>query len=137
MMVHMPMAFLPAPPRNVLVLCFGMGTSFRSALSWGVPVTVAELVPNVPSMIGFFHADGEQALRSPNAHVVIDDARRFMERTQDTFDVIAIDPPPPVAAAGSSLLYSTEFYQIARRHLRPGGILQQWLPDADATATSA
>src|SRR5262249_2019431 len=40
-------------------------------------------------------------------------------------------------AAGSSLLYSNEFYKIARRHLRPGGILQQWLPGGDATVTSA
>ena len=43
-------------------------------------------------------------------------------------DVITIDPPPPVEAAGSSLLYSEEFYAIVKRRLRPGGILQQWLP---------
>jgi hypothetical protein len=88
-------------------------------------------------MVGFFHADGAQVLRSPNAHVVIDDARRFMERSQDVFDIIVIDPPPPIAAAGSSLLYSIEFYQIARRRLRPGGVLQQWLPGGDPTVTSA
>jgi hypothetical protein len=37
-----------------------------------------------------------------------------------------------VEAAGSSLLYSEEFYAAARRRLRPGGILQQWLPYGDA-----
>jgi spermidine synthase len=42
--------------------------------------------------------------------------------------VITIDPPPPLEAAASSLLYSKEFYQVARRRLRPGGILQQWIP---------
>ena len=26
------------------------------------------------------------------------------------------------------MLYSKEFYQVAKRRLRPGGILQQWLP---------
>ncbi len=46
--------------------------------------------------------------------------------------MITIDPPPPVEAAGSSLLYSKEFYAIIRRRLRPGGILQQWLPGGDA-----
>lgn len=140
MMAHLPMASLPAPPRSVLVLCFGMGTSFRSALSWDVPVKVVELVPSVPSLFAYFHEDGDQLMRSPNAKVVIDDARRFLERTQESFDVIIVDPPPPVAAAGSSLLYSTEFYQVARSHLRPGGILQQWLPgppEGDATVTSA
>jgi len=137
MMVHLPLASLPAPPRRVLILCFGMGTSFRSALSWNVPVTVVELAPSVPSLAGYFHADGDQLLRSPNATVVIDDARRYLERTRESFDAIVIDPPPPIAAAGSSLLYSTEFYQVARQHLRPGGILQQWLPNGDAMVKSA
>jgi hypothetical protein len=137
MMVHLPMASLDSPARNVLILCFGMGTSFRSALSWGVPATVVELVPSVPSLFGYFHANGDQLLRSPQAEVVIDDARRFLERTRQTYDVIVIDPPPPVTAAGSSMLYSTEFYRVALRRLRPGGILQQWLPNGDTTTTSA
>jgi spermidine synthase len=36
-----------------------------------------------------------------------------------------------VEAAGSSLLYSREFYVLARRRLRPGGILQQWFPGGE------
>jgi spermidine synthase len=130
-MVHLPMSFLETPPKSALVICFGMGTSFRSALSWGVPTTAAELVPSVPRLFGFYHADGPELLRSPLARVVIDDGRRFLERTQDQFDVITIDPPPPVEAAGSSMLYSREFYALARRRLRPGGILQQWFPGGE------
>jgi spermidine synthase len=137
MMVHLPLAFRDQAPTKVLVLCFGMGTSFRSALSWGVPVTVVELVPSVPSLFSYFHADGDQLLRSPLATVVIDDARRYLERTQDTFDAIVIDPPPPVEAAASSLLYSQEFYELARQRLRPGGILQQWLPGGEPIVVSA
>ena len=137
MMVHLPLAFRGTQPGNVLVLCFGMGTSFRSALSWGVPVTVVELVPSVPSLFSYFHADGDALLRSPRATVVIDDARRYLERAGEDFDAIVIDPPPPVEAAASSLLYSPEFYALARRHLRPGGILQQWLPQAEPVVVSA
>jgi hypothetical protein len=98
---------------------------------------VVDLVPSVPKVFGFFHADGEQLLRSPRATVVIDDDRRYLERTRDTYDVIVVDPPPPVAAAGSSLLYSTEFYRVLARRLSAGGILQQWLPGADFTTGSA
>jgi spermidine synthase len=105
-----------------------MGTSFCSALSWNIPVTVAELVPSVPSLFGYFHSDGEALLRSPRATLVIDDGRRYLERTADMFDVIVLDPPPPIEDARWSLLYSREFYGIARRRLRRGGILQQWLP---------
>jgi spermidine synthase len=137
MMVHLPLASLERPPERVLVLCFGMGTSFRSALAWGVDVTAVDLVPGVPPLIGFFHRDGEALLGSPRAHVVIDDARRFLERTRETFDAIVIDPPPPMQAAGSSLLYSTEFYAAAVRRLRPDGILQQWIPGAEPMVASA
>src|SRR6266478_176618 len=110
-----------------------MGTSFRSALSWNVPSTVAELVPSVPRLFGFYHPDGPALLVSPLARVEIDDGRRLLERSSKDFDLITIDPPPPVEAAGSSLLYSREFYEVARRRLRPGGILQQWFPGGEPT----
>jgi predicted membrane-bound spermidine synthase len=128
MMAHLPLAMLDRKPENILIICFGMGTTHRSALSWGISSTVVELVPSVPQVYGYFHADGPELLQSPQSHLVIDDGRLFLERTSEMYDVIAIDPPPPVEAAGSSLLYSKEFYALIKRHLRPGGILQQWLP---------
>jgi spermidine synthase len=137
MMAHLPLAFLDHPPQNVLVICFGMGTTFRSALSWGVPATVVELVPSVPRLFSYFHSDASEVLSSPLAHVVVDDGRRYLERTTEQYDVITIDPPPPVEAAGSSLLYSEDFYTVARQHLRAGGILQQWLDTADAQDLTA
>ncbi len=127
-MAHLPLASLDRPPRNGLVICFGMGTSFRSMLSWGIPSTVVELVPSVPKLFGYFHADGDQLLQSPLAHVVIDDGRRFLDRTSQRFDVIVIDPPPPPSAPASSLLYSRQFYDVIRRRLAPDGILQIWYP---------
>jgi spermidine synthase len=69
--------------------------------------------------------------------VVIDDGRRYLERTSQQYDVITIDPPPPVEAAGSSLLYSEDFYSVIRQRLRPGGILQQWIPAGDAEDLAA
>jgi spermidine synthase len=130
-MAHLPLAFLPRPPQNALAICFGMGTSFRSLMSWNIPTTAVELVPSVPKLFWYFHADAHELLHSPLSRVVIDDGRAYLARTQQQFDVITIDPPPPVEAAGSSLLYSTEFYATIRRRLRPGGILQQWLPKDD------
>jgi spermidine synthase len=130
-MAHLPLAFLSHPPRNALAVCFGMGTSYRSLMSWNIPVTAVELVPSVPKLFWYFHSDAQELLTSPRSHLVIDDGRAFLERTEQQFDVITIDPPPPVEAAGSSLLYSTQLYATIRRRLRPGGILQQWLPKDD------
>jgi spermidine synthase len=127
-MVHLPLAFHRNPPQSALIICFGMGTSYRSALSWNIDTTAVELVPSVPKAFGFYHADGAQVLSNPKGRVVIDDGRRFLARVRDKYDVIAIDPPPPVEAAGSSLLYSTEFYALIKQHLKPHGILQVWSP---------
>jgi spermidine synthase len=137
MMVHVPLALAGGHPKNALVICFGMGTSFRSALSWGIPVTAVELVPSVPGLVGFYHENGPEALRSPNARVVIDDGRRFLERTSERWDLIAVDPPPPIEAAGSSLLYSKEFCALVRSRLAEGGVFAQWLPEGDEVDFSA
>ena len=130
-MAHLPLAFLPRPPQNALAICFGMGTSYRSLMSWNIQTTAVELVPSVPQLFGYFESDASALTHSPRSRIVIDDGRAFLERTAEQFDVITIDPPPPVEAAGSSLLYSKEFYATIRRRLRPGGILQQWLPKDD------
>jgi spermidine synthase len=137
MMAHLPLAFLDHPPQSALDICFGMGTTFRSLMTWNIQVTAVELVPSVPRLFGYFHPDGPQLFRSPLAKVVIDDGRRYLERTDPQYDLITIDPPPPPQAAGSSLLYSEEFCDLARKHLRPGGILAQFLPYGDAEDFSA
>jgi spermidine synthase len=127
-MAHLPLAFMSRPPQNGLVICFGMGTSFRSMLSWGIPTTTVDLVPSVPALFGYFHADAPRLVSSPLARIVIDDGRRFLDGSTQTYDVIVVDPPPPPQAAGSSLLYSREFYEVVKKHLRRGGILQAWYP---------
>ena len=136
-MAHLPLASLDHAPRNALVVCFGMGTTYRSLLSWDIQTTAVELVPSVPRLFSYYHSDGPELLRSPLSRVVIDDGRRYLERTSEQYDVVTIDPPPPVEAAGTSLLYSREFYSIIRRRLAPGGILQQWLPWGDAVVKAA
>jgi predicted membrane-bound spermidine synthase len=137
MMAHLPIAALGRPPEHGLVVCLGMGTSFRSMHAWGGRTTAIELVPSVPSLLPFFHDDGATLLGSPRGRVVVDDGRRFLERTADSYDVVTIDPPPPIEASGSSLLYSREFYQVVKRRLRPGGVVLHWLPSGDAVVKSS
>jgi spermidine synthase len=127
-MAHLPLAFHPGKPVSALVICFGMGTTYRSLLSWDLETTAVELVPSVWKTFPFFHGDADAVMRNPKGHVVIDDGRRFLDRTRDTFDVVVVDPPPPIEAAGSSLLYSREFHEAVRSRLKPGGVFQTWFP---------
>ncbi len=136
-MAHLPLSFLAMKPKSALAICFGMGTTYRSLLSWGIDVTAVELVPSVRDAFSYYFADAGTVLRNPRGRIIVDDGRRFLSRTAGTYDVITIDPPPPVEAAGSSLLYSEEFYALAKKHLRKGGILQQWFPSDEKNTLSA
>jgi spermidine synthase len=128
LMIDLPLAFHSGQPKSALVICFGMGTSYRSALNWNIDTTAVELVPSVARSFDFFHADADKCITNSLGRIVVDDGRRFLKRTSKKFDVIIVDPPPPVEAAGSSLLFSREFYELAKQHLNPGGVLQMWFP---------
>ena len=129
-MAHLPLAF-HGGAKSGLIICFGMGTTFRSMASWGIDTTVAELTPSVAASFGFFFPDYRDTTGAAKARIVIDDGRRFLLRSNRMFDVITLDPPPPIEAAASSLLYSREFYEIAKAHLAESGILAQWFPGGD------
>jgi len=134
---HLPLAFHKGRPESALVICFGMGTTYRSAMSWDMDTTAVELIPGVTKAFGFYHADAASFVNNPKGHIIIDDGRRYLKRTDKKFDVIMVDPPPPVEAAGSSLLFSREFYALARQHLNTGGILQMWYPGGEDKITRA
>ncbi|MEZ6037287.1 MAG: hypothetical protein R3F29_07385 [Planctomycetota bacterium] len=127
-MAHMPLIMRETPPESTLVICFGMGTTFRSLTTWGGRTTAVDLVPSVPAAFGYYWDDAAEVLARPGARIVVDDGRRFLKRTTEKFDLVTIDPPPPVEAGGSSLLYSQEFYEILKQRLSPTGLLAQWYP---------
>ena len=131
-MAHLPAACLPREPRNALVICFGMGTTFRSLMSWGIPVEAVELVPGVRDQFDFYYPDGPGRVAASGSHITVDDGRRFLARSGNAeYDLITLDPPPPLEAACSSLLYTPEFYALVKRHLSKDGILAQWMPPGE------
>jgi predicted membrane-bound spermidine synthase len=137
-MVDLPLTMHQGPaPQSALIICFGMGTSYRTALTWDIDTTAVELVPAVPDAFGFYYADAADVLSNPHGRIVIDDGRRFLSRTREQYDIVVIDPPPPVEAAGSSLLYSKEMCELVRQHLKPHGILQLWFPGGEPLISQA
>jgi spermidine synthase len=127
MMAHLPMLIHPNP-ENTLVICLGMGTTYRSAVSYGKKVTVVELVKEVVDAFDYFYKDASAVKAYPRGRIVVNDGRNFLKVTRETFDVITIDPPPPIDAAGVNNLYSKEFIELAEKHLNKGGIMAHWMP---------
>ena len=127
LMAHLPI-WLADSPHDSLVVCMGMGTTFRSASRHpNVDVTVVELIPAVPGFMPFFHPDADRVAAQSNAHVVVDDGRNYLLMHQRQFDTIAIDPAPPLYSAGTVNLYTREFFQLCSDRLRPTGAMCVWV----------
>jgi spermidine synthase len=126
----MPILPLIARPDSdrALVVAFGMGTAFRSALIAGMRTDVVELVPSVPQMFGWYYADADQVLADPDGRLVVADGRNHLELANESFDIIVTDPPPPIESSGASVISSREYYEAGRAHLTPGGAMMQWVP---------
>ena len=127
LMPILPLIARPASER-ALVVAFGMGTAYRSALIAGLRTDTVELVPSVPKMFGYYYDDADQVLADPNGRVVIADGRNHLELVDERFDIIVTDPPPPIQSSGVSVISSLEYYEAGRDHLTDGGVMMQWTP---------
>jgi spermidine synthase len=127
LMAYLPLMYRPGA-RDVLVIAFGMGSTYRSALGAGLNVEGVELVPSVPGMFHWYHEDADRVLADPAGHLVIADGRNHVELAARQFDIVVVDPPPPIRSSGTAVLYSREFYTAARARLMPGGVMMEWMP---------
>ena len=127
MMAHLPLLFHPSPD-NTLVICFGMGTTYRSAVTHQGKVTVVELVQEVLDAFEHYYEDAPRIRHYSKGRMIQNDGRNFLKLTRESFDVITVDPPPPIDAAGVNNLYSREFIELAKTRLKEGGILAHWIP---------
>jgi len=128
MLAHLPMLVHP-DPRDVLVICFGSGSTFGALAVYGTVerVDCVEIAPAVLECAPFFAEFNLDVLDNPLARVIVDDGRNYLLCTDRRYDVITAEPMPP-AVAGVVNLYTVEYYELCRRALKPGGIVAQWIP---------
>jgi spermidine synthase len=128
LMAHLPV-LLASDPRDILIICFGMGTTLKSAcVHEGLSITAVDLVPELFKCFGYYHTKAEGILERENVKVVGEDGRTFLLYSGDTYDVITVDPSPPIHSAGTVNLYTREFFTLCREHLAPGGVACLWFP---------
>ncbi len=103
-------------------LVVGSGSFLSAALlhRLGYSVTVIELDEAV-ARLGFFHFADVHGLVPGAVNVQIADARRYLARTSQSFDVIVLDVPAPYHVQ-TALLHSEPFYRSVSAHLRPFGV---------------
>ncbi len=115
-------------PKKALVMCFGTGNTLSTVSQFpNVSVDAVEIDRNVLSVAPWFSKWNRNVLEQPHVQIHVQDARNFIQWTQDKYDVITLEPMSPVQA-GVNSLYSQDFYQHSKAHLNSGGIMMQWLP---------
>ena len=112
---HLPMLFV-AQPKRVLGIALGTGQTFAAVMKHAdADFDCVEIDPVVIEL-------SRRWFKEQN-----DDGRAFMRATEHRYDLIVLEPLQAFTA-GTSNLYTREFYEDARRILAPGGVVAQWIP---------
>lgn len=133
---HLTALLAPKEPRSVLVVGFGAGVTAGTFVTHpGIErIVIAEIEPLITEVASrYFSLANYDVLNDPRVEVVHDDARHFLLTTDETFDLITADPIHPWMK-GAAALYTEEYFELAREHLNPGGVITQWVPLYESTS---
>lgn len=130
---------VPATNKNFLVIGFGAGAT-AGAVSIEPKLeheTIVEIEPLVPVFVGkHFSEHNFKVAENPKVTVRIDDGRHFLMTTDQKFDGITSDPLDPWVK-GAGALYTREFFEAAKAHLTPGGVVTQFVQLYESTEEAA
>jgi spermidine synthase len=128
-MGHYHILLHQGPVETAVVICIGTGTTVGAVSTHGElqSIDAVDLASTVFQFAPHFVPINKTFYQNPKVHQIVADGRHFLLGTKETFDVITLEPPPP-HDAGVINLYTEEFYALAKRRMRPGGVLAQWVP---------
>jgi spermidine synthase len=126
MVGQMPLLMVPNA-ESVCVVGYGSGVTTHAVLAHPIKKALTiELEGAVIEAAPFFEASAMRPLSDPRSRIVVEDAGTYLRSTKEDFDVIISEPSNPwIAGVGN--LFTKEFYEEARRRLRPGGVFCQWI----------
>jgi spermidine synthase len=117
-------AALHPQPRRVLEIGLSTGSWARVFSSYAPvrEIVVVEIGRGYPKLIRGY-PEIAPILDDPRIRILLDDGRRWLKNhPEEKFDFIVMNNSYPWRSNTTNLL-SREFLELARRHLRPGGIL--------------
>jgi len=124
-LVHPALLTHPHPER-VMVIGGGEGATLREILRYAsvrraLMVDIdAEVVEACRQYLPEFH---RSSFDDPRAELRYEDARGWLERSEERFDVIVIDTTEPLEEGPAALLFTREFYEIVRARLTEHGLV--------------
>jgi spermidine synthase len=130
------MASLVRPEaRSLLVVGLGGGSVLEAVPRLIDSIDVVELEPEVIAANRVIASQRrEDPLSDPRVRLVVNDARAALMLTDKHYDAIVSQPSHPWRP-GASHLFTREFFELARDHLVPSGVLVQWITPRFADAS--
>ena len=124
-LVH-PALLLHPRPESVFIGGGGEGATLREVLRHKTVnrVVMVDLDPKVVELCrSYLPGHHQGAFDDARVELRHEDARQYLLSSQETFDVMVLDLVDPIEGGTSYLLYTQEFYNIAKSKLRPGGLM--------------
>ena len=124
-LVHPSMVSHPNP-QSVFVAGGGEGATVRETLRYSSVrrVVMVDIDRRVVELCREFLPNHHQgAFDDERVELVHDDAFAYLERSDERFDVIVVDVPDPLEAGPAYLLFTQEFYELAKSRLNADGII--------------
>ena len=121
---HLPM-LLHRDPQRVLVIGMGSGITAGAVLHHPVErLDIVEIERAVLEASHFFAPIHGGVLQDHRVRAIVADGRNFLDHS-------LVEPRHRLRTfswiGGLASLFSVEFFQLARAHLRPGGLMVQWI----------
>jgi spermidine synthase len=106
----------------------GTGATLAAGLDHpGLQSEGVELIPEIIPLLHHFRRATGELTSHPQIRMVVADARRYVNASLKSYDVIIADLFHP-ARDGAGSLYTLEHFSAIRSRLSRGGVFCQWLP---------
>lgn len=116
--------------QDVLTVGFGTGeTTYCLSKHNPARLDCVEISPELAAMSlkHFSHRNLGQRL-GDRVNMTFMDAKNYLHLTSNKYDLIMTDSISPKAFADNASLYTKEYFESARSHLKPGGMVVCWTP---------
>jgi len=113
---------------DVLVIGFGIGVTTSAIASHPEVKSIecVELVPGLREAAKYYRDLNHGIVDDPRLKIIPGDGRHYLQTSPKKYDLISCDPTHPILGSGS--LYTADYFQQCRDHLKPGGMVSQYLP---------
>jgi spermidine synthase len=112
-------------PKQVLLISGGIAGMIKEIKKYSIDkITYLETNPEV-----FLHWEKFQEMQEKDniVEIIKSDARSFLRRTDNIYDVILINLPPP-STLGYNRFYTSEFFKTVKKHCNQNTIVSTSLP---------